>query len=45
MEKVVVSFVLNADSLSDLKSYKVDNPVPSVVNLFFIIFSTNILIC
>jgi hypothetical protein len=35
VEKVVLSCVINADSLSDLKLYKVDKPVPSVINVFW----------
>ncbi len=35
VEKVVLSCVINADSLYDLKLYKVDNPVPSVINVFW----------
>ena len=35
VEKVVLSRVINADSLSDLKLYKVDKPVPSVINVFW----------
>ncbi len=33
VEKVVLSRVINADSLSDLKLYKVDKPVPNEFNV------------
>ncbi len=35
VEKVVLSCVINADSLSDLKLYKDDKSVPSVINVFW----------
>ncbi len=35
VENVVLSCVINADLLSDLKLYKVDKPVPSVINVFW----------